>query len=449
MTVQDLTAQVLETKTGSWNGDQTVRLPFPANWTVKHIRGRFLAAAGPEEMQEALDHPLGSAPLPQLLKNKKSVAIIVDDATRPTPVSSIVMKILEEIRGAGIPDHQVTVLVALGTHVLTDPSLLRSKYKGILDTSVRFILPDCRNSKDYVHVGQSKRNIPVFVHRHYAHADVKITVSGIYPHAEAGFSGGAKILIGALRLSTLSLFHQQFSASGRGRSIENPFRDELESFADLAGMDFSVNILMNHEKQVHRMWCGNFRTAFREAAAHAQDALAVTPQRDAHVVISNAYPLDTSLTVMTKSQWPFKYARKDAKCILMASPASLSDYRLRPCVTQGEWFREAIKSFLLPLPVRRGVNHLRNHRFRLKFAKNPPDMWKRYFVYFMPCTTMAPTEKPQAISSHAVFTSWDVLRNALNTSLPHEGEVKVAFYDFAPMHYSWENPEENPLKASD
>jgi lactate racemase len=346
--------------------------------------------------------------LSRLLKNKKSVAIVVDDPTRPTPVYPILMKILDLSRSAGISDNNVRLIVALGTHLLKDKSLIGTKLKGLLDTEIKVVLPNCLKSKDYVYVGQSRQKIPVFVHQDYSTADVKITISGIYPHGQAGFSGGAKILIGILRIFTLSLFHKKLSSSGAG-NIETPFRDELESFADLAGIDYSINIVPNHEKQVHRMWCGDFRTAFRAAAAYAKSRLGIQPEPDADLVLSNAYPLDTSLSVIQKSIWPFRYAKKNSKFVLIASPANLADDRLRRCVSNREVYREAFRISALISLLRRTRSQLKNKRLGMQFTRNPELVWKRDFSFLIPQYNEPTAAKVKAVGSRAVFASWDSL----------------------------------------
>lgn len=431
----------IEIRTGAWKFEDRLRLSFPENWVIRHIKGNFLPAARPEEIQTPLENPIGSERLHRILERKRSVAIVVDDHTRPTPVFRIVKKVLNEIRLAGIPECNVKIIVALGTHVLKDKSLMRSKLGGLLDSGIQLVLPDCRNSKDYIYVGKSKSNIPVFIHREYASADAKISISGIYPHDEAGFSGGAKILIGVLGLRTLSLFHRKFTESGRGREIETLFRNEVESFADLTGIDFSVNVVVNQEKEVHKVWCGNFRTAFREAAIYAKRCLGVDLAPDADVVISNAYPFDTSLSVVGKSEWPFKYARKNAKRIVVASPSSLVDFRIPRCASKGEVLRQAAKKVSFVRSIRGALSRLKLRKLAMEFERRPDLKWEGHYVFFMPRFEMVASTRLKVTTFLAVYDVWDSLLGELKSYFPDCYNVNVALYDFAPMHY--------PLAGSD
>lgn len=69
---------------------------------------------------------------------------------------------------------------------------MKNKLNDIMDGNIEIIFPDCRKARDLVYIGKSNSGIPVYINKHFADADVKITVSGIYPHDEAGFSGGQK-----------------------------------------------------------------------------------------------------------------------------------------------------------------------------------------------------------------------------------------------------------------
>src|SRR5581483_3674054 len=52
------------------------------------------------------------------------VELVVDDLTRPTPISLLLPPVVAELRAAGVPLGAITVLVALGTHrPMTDAEL--------------------------------------------------------------------------------------------------------------------------------------------------------------------------------------------------------------------------------------------------------------------------------------------------------------------------------------
>ena len=68
------------------------------------------------EIARALANPIGSKPLREKLKNGMKVVVIISDVTRPCPSYKFLPLLLDEINAGGVPDGNITVIVALGTH---------------------------------------------------------------------------------------------------------------------------------------------------------------------------------------------------------------------------------------------------------------------------------------------------------------------------------------------
>ena len=66
-------------------------------------------------VRAALDNPIGSSPLEELVRGKHDICIITSDHTRPVP-SSVTMPILLERIRTGNPDADITILIATGFH---------------------------------------------------------------------------------------------------------------------------------------------------------------------------------------------------------------------------------------------------------------------------------------------------------------------------------------------
>lgn len=69
-----------------------------------------------QSLMEALRDPVNCAPLSQEIDSNDEVLILVDDYTRPTPVSELLPALLLEIRSAEVDQSQVRIMVASGTH---------------------------------------------------------------------------------------------------------------------------------------------------------------------------------------------------------------------------------------------------------------------------------------------------------------------------------------------
>src|SRR6202012_6115490 len=64
----------------------------------------------------AFRQPIGSAPLAELARGKKSACILICDITRPVPNRLFLRPMIETMVAAGIPLAAITILVATGLH---------------------------------------------------------------------------------------------------------------------------------------------------------------------------------------------------------------------------------------------------------------------------------------------------------------------------------------------
>jgi hypothetical protein len=67
-------------------------------------------------IERALDNPIGTPPLTDLLGRSRRVVILIDDNTRWTPGHLILPPVLTQMEKAGIIREQILILVGYGTH---------------------------------------------------------------------------------------------------------------------------------------------------------------------------------------------------------------------------------------------------------------------------------------------------------------------------------------------
>ena len=70
-------------------------------------------------LRTALRNPIGTPPLRRMVDRGQTVAISVCDVTRPMPSSAVLPTLLAELEH--VPDEQIVILVATGTHRATQP----------------------------------------------------------------------------------------------------------------------------------------------------------------------------------------------------------------------------------------------------------------------------------------------------------------------------------------
>jgi hypothetical protein len=102
-----------------WGPEERLPLKLPPTWQVV-VRGDLetpppiadLSAA----IRQALETPLVCAPLRELVGPETRIALVMDDAGRPTPVSRMAPAVLDYLIEAGADPEKITGLFAIGTH---------------------------------------------------------------------------------------------------------------------------------------------------------------------------------------------------------------------------------------------------------------------------------------------------------------------------------------------
>ena len=131
---------------------------LPDTWRVVNnavLKAEKVSKSISEMVTEAVGSPLGTPPLSSLLKGKKSVTVIVDDLTRPTPKKAILTALFELFDTSGVRKDQVTVVIGLGTHRPLTGSEIEETFGPSLCRGLRVVNHDCR-APDLVPVGTLK-----------------------------------------------------------------------------------------------------------------------------------------------------------------------------------------------------------------------------------------------------------------------------------------------------
>lgn len=238
----------------------TIDIPLPdQNITV--LKGKDPAPVKDisELIQEALSAPIGKKKLSNIVSPGKKVAVLFDDFTRLTPVSTIMPFVLDELEKGGIRDADVTLVCANGMH---DPDYMNEeKLKERVGSDVfakyNVISHNAYEFHELKFIGVTQElGTPLFVNRIVADADIKITIGRIAPHGDMGYSGGAKMIMAGVS-GIWSIIHNHTGSYHRRGVLRNPLRDDADECARMAGLDFIVNVVYNSKGEVLRVFAGD------------------------------------------------------------------------------------------------------------------------------------------------------------------------------------------------
>ena len=128
-------------------------------------------------MWEALENPIGLPKLRKLLRPQTQVLILVDDLTRPTPQRELLPPLLDFLNDCGVPDRNIRILIALGTHRPMTRSEIKSRFGEGVVSRVEVINHAFFDSRSLVYLGATSRGTPVVVNRLLAEADFRSGVA--------------------------------------------------------------------------------------------------------------------------------------------------------------------------------------------------------------------------------------------------------------------------------
>src|SRR5438093_1601303 len=145
---------------------------------------------GPDEaVQRSLANPIGSAPLAELCRGRRSACVVISDITRPVPNPILLPPLLACLETAGIARDRLTILVATGTHRPNTPEELAEMVGPATARDYRIVNHVARDPASHVRIGTGPNGTPFEVDRRFLQADLRITTALIEPHFMAGYSG--------------------------------------------------------------------------------------------------------------------------------------------------------------------------------------------------------------------------------------------------------------------
>ena len=248
---------------GYGTGKEYVTVPKDAILDILIPDKKACERSEEEVIEQALDEPVGTPGLEELARGKKDVVIVTSDITRPMPSWRVLPHVISRLEKAGVSRLCITIIFALGTHRRQTPEEMRHLVGDeIYDTCRCIDSSEC----DFIHIGSTKNGTPVDIADKVVHSDLKICLGNIEYHFFAGYSGGAKaIMPGVSTMDAIRRNHSRMihPMSRAGVLEGNPVRDDLEEAAEICGVDFLLNVVLDEHKKVIYAVAGELTRAHR------------------------------------------------------------------------------------------------------------------------------------------------------------------------------------------
>jgi len=313
-------------KTHFGYGEQGIEVELPPGFEALVLNGRSAPAlanalAG---IEQALDHPIGSAPLAVLARGKHTAAISVCDITRPAPNQLTLPPLLQRLHQAGIPPECVTILIATGLHrEATADEVVRIVGPEVA-ARYRIVSHNARDLAAHRSLGETSRGTPVLIDERFMAADLHITLGFVEQHLMLGFSGGRKLVApGVAGEQTIKRIHSprfmREPLAHEGSIEANPLHAELLEVAAMARHDFMLDVTLTRERKISGVFAGSPVEAHGRAVEFLRSTSMERFEGLADAVITSAagHPLDLTFYQVLKGITAAQHVVKPGAPILV------------------------------------------------------------------------------------------------------------------------------------
>jgi len=252
------------------------------------------------DIQKALEFPIGSKSLFEIVRPGESLCIVVSDHTRHTASDRVLPALINGLLEHGCAVEDMFIMIASGIH--RHPST--TEIERILGTATadrfreRIFLHDPDNSAELALVGTTSRGHRVLVNRQALAGDRLILTGTVIYHYHAGFGGGRKALVPGLASRDTIAFSHSLTIDpvddrihpgvGPGLLDGNPVSEEMLEGARLCEPDAIINTILTPGGRIARVCAGELDAAHRAACGVARDIYSYSVPAPADLVIADA-----------------------------------------------------------------------------------------------------------------------------------------------------------------
>lgn len=300
-------------------GDDKISFAVPSDDILTVIKPSTMEKsekAGLEIVEDALENPIDSDKLRDLIKEGDRVCVVIPDVTRVWQSPSVyVPPVIDELTEAGVRDEDIVIISATGSHREQTKEEHISLVGEEVYKRITVVDHDCKDDNNLVNIGTTSFGTPVLINKIAFECDHIVLTGGAILHFMAGYGGGRKyILPGIAGYETIMKNHSYSMNEGLG-SGSNPetrsgnmteknniHMDMLEA-AVMVKPVFILNVVVDSSKKITHAYAGDYISAHKAACEIVKEMDTVTIQQKADMVIASAggYPKDINFYQTTKT----------------------------------------------------------------------------------------------------------------------------------------------------
>ena len=286
------------------------------------------------EIGAALDSPIDSPSLAELIDASDSVLIVASDATRATGSAQVINLLVRRLIQNGIAPADIAIIFATGIHRAVRDEEKAELLTPFIAQRIRTINHDAYDATNLIQIGMTVDGVPIEVNRALKDFPKVILTGGVGFHYFAGFTGGRKsICPGLASARTIEATHMlalDFEHGGRRAEVGtallkgNAVSEECERVAALINPTFAINTIVDDHGAVERIFAGHWRTSHERtceayAAAHSVN---IPAKREVVIVSCGGLPYDINMIQAHKALDMAAHACKDGGTIVLLAECS-------------------------------------------------------------------------------------------------------------------------------
>ncbi|MFH0787782.1 MAG: nickel-dependent lactate racemase [Pseudomonadota bacterium] len=294
-------------------GQENLSLSIPAaNWGELLSPREARSIPFEEGLKKALKNPEDSPSLGEFLQGCRSLLILVNDETRPTPTGRVLEFLWPEIS-----TYPLKIMVATGMHKESSAEGCRTIFGSLwpeVKDRVRF--HDCRKEGGMIFLGETSRGTRVLINQEIMMADRLLVIGSVEPHYFSGYTGGRKAILPGVAAYSSIVANHSLAMDGNARPLRlegNPVHEDQEEALHLLPVPpiFSLMLVLTPGHQLAAAFSGSIQETLRVAAHKADEVFSLPFQEKADILISVAFPpLDIDLY---QSQKPIEHGKMALK----------------------------------------------------------------------------------------------------------------------------------------
>ncbi len=275
-------------------------------------------------IKEAIRNPINSKPLRDIVKPGEKIAFLVNDSTRVANSEVFMPILLDELNSAGIPDENMIIIFALGTHHILSADEMITLVGPSVANRVKMYNSDSNDASQFQNLGTTSFGTPVAFHKKAVEADHIICTGSIVYHFFAGFGGGRKALFpGVAAYESIRKNHSLMlePGSGLGKLAGNPVYEDQVEATEMKRPSFLLNVVLNEKKEFLKIFAGDYIQAHLEGCKFVESIYGTKISEPADLVIATCggYPKDINVYQMQKTMDNAWLAVKEGGIVILLS----------------------------------------------------------------------------------------------------------------------------------